>query len=76
LDFADGQLLRPADVIDLLGVSRSWLYDVAKSGRIACVRRGGPAGPVRFSARELEPWIERSRVIPSAPRPAAHVGAA
>src|SRR3712207_8751414 len=51
-DFADGQLLRPAEVIDLLGVSRSWLYDAAKAGRIPCIRLGGPDGPVRFRARE------------------------
>jgi excisionase family DNA binding protein len=67
MDFADGQLLRPAEVIDLLGVSRSWLYDAAKSGRIPCVRLGGPDGPVRFRARELEAWIECSRIGPPGP---------
>ena len=67
MDFADGQLLRPAEVIDLLGVSRSWLYDAAKAGRIPCVRLGGPDGPVRFRARELEAWIEGSRMAPPDP---------
>src|SRR5918995_1330351 len=71
VDFADGQLLRPAEVIDLLGVSRSWLYDAAKAGRIPCVRLGGPDGPGRFRARELQAWIEGSRIDPSASRPAA-----
>ena len=71
MDIADGQLLRPAEVVDLLGVSRSWLYDAAKTGRIPCVRLGGADGPVRFRARELEAWIERSRVSPGAtPLPA------
>ena len=68
MDVADGQLLRPAEVIDLLGVSRSWLYDAAKAGRIPCVRLGGPDGPVRFRARELEAWIDGSRIVPSEPR--------
>jgi len=68
MDIADRQLLRPAEVVDLLGVSRSWLYDAAKSGRIPCVRLGGPDGPVRFRARELEAWIEQSRVPPGAAR--------
>ena len=71
MDFAHRQLLRPAEVIDLLGVSRSWLYDAAKAGRIPCVRLGGPDGPVRFRARELEAWIEGSRVVPSESRPPA-----
>jgi excisionase family DNA binding protein len=70
MDFADGQLLRPAEVIDLLGVSRSWLYDAAKAGRIPCVRLGGPDGPVRFRACELEAWIEGSRMAPPEPRTA------
>lgn len=67
MDFADGQPLRPAEVIDLLGGSRSWLYDAAKAGRIPCVRLGGPHGPVRFRARELEAWIEGSRMAPPDP---------
>src|SRR5918995_4890634 len=76
MDFADGQLLRPAEVIDLLGVSRSWLYDAAKAGRIPCVRLGGPDGPVRFRARELQAWIEGSRIDPSESRPLAQTHSA
>jgi predicted DNA-binding transcriptional regulator AlpA len=34
------ELLRPADVARMLGVSRTWLYDAAKDGRI---RRCGSA---------------------------------
>ena len=71
MDYAERQLLRPAEVIELLGVSRSWLYDAAKAGRIPCVRLGGPDGPVRFRARELEAWIESSRIVPSEPQLAA-----
>jgi len=54
-------LLRPSEVSRMLKVSRSWLYEAARAGRIPCVRLGGPAGPLRFRTRELEAWIEGSR---------------
>ena len=57
-------LLKPSDVVQILGVSRSWLYDAAKSGRIPCVRLGGHDGPVRFRADEIAAWVEASRVMP------------
>jgi excisionase family DNA binding protein len=53
-------------VVEILGVSRSWLYDAANTGRIPCVRLGGNDGPVRFRADELEAWLEASRVKPAA----------
>jgi excisionase family DNA binding protein len=59
------RLLRPCDVVDILGVSRSWLYAAANAGRIPCVRLGGDDGPVRFRADELEAWLEASRVVPT-----------
>src|SRR3954447_22911832 len=64
LERSDVYLLRPAEVVELLGVSRSWLYEAANSGRIPCVRLGSSDGPVRFRLRELEAWIEDGRVIP------------
>jgi excisionase family DNA binding protein len=51
------QLLRPTDVARMLGVSRTWLYDAAKTGRIPCVRIGGADGPVRFVPEDLERWL-------------------
>lgn len=54
-------LLRPADVARRLGVSRSWVYDAVRDGRIPAIRVGGPDGPVRFVERDLEAWIERAR---------------
>src|SRR3954471_1730172 len=63
----DVNLLRPCDVVEMLGVSRSWLYDAAKAGRIPCVRLGGPDGPVRFRASELDAWIDGSRLRPDDP---------
>ena len=47
----------------MLGVSRSWLYQAANSGRIPCVRLGGPDGPVRFRLTELWDWIEEGRIV-------------
>src|SRR3954447_16336296 len=61
----DVKLLRPCDVVEMLGVSRSWLYDAAKSGRIPCVRLGGDNGPVRFRPDEVEAWLEASRLVPA-----------
>jgi excisionase family DNA binding protein len=66
MERSDMYLLKPAEVVELLGVSRSWLYDAANSGRIPCVRLGSSDGPVRFRLRELEAWIEEGRV--AAPR--------
>ena len=62
----DVTLLRPCDVVKMLGVSRSWLYDAAKSGRIPCVRLGGDDGPVRFRPDDVEAWLEASRLVPAA----------
>jgi excisionase family DNA binding protein len=55
------ELLRPADVARMLGVSRTWLYDAAKDGRIPSVRIGGPGGPVRFVREDLERWLDEAR---------------
>jgi excisionase family DNA binding protein len=52
-DLPLGELLRPGEVAVMLGVSRSWLYEAAKDGRVPCVRLGGPDGPLRFVARPL-----------------------
>ena len=57
MDNSDGRLLKPAEVAEMLGVSRSWLYEATKSGRVPCVRLGGLDGPVRFRPAELEAWI-------------------
>ena len=54
-------LLRPSEVAARLGVSRTWLYDAAKDGRIPSVRLGGDDGPLRFVAADLRDWIGASR---------------
>ena len=57
----NGDLLRPAAVCRMLGVSRSWLYQAAADGRVPNVRLGGPDGPLRFVAADLEEWIAHAR---------------
>jgi excisionase family DNA binding protein len=54
-------MLRPAEVARRLGVSRAWLYDAAKTGRVPSVRIGGPGGPVRFLESDLDAWIDHAR---------------
>ena len=55
------KLLRPSDLMQRLGVSRSWLYQAAKDGRIPSVRLGGPDGPLRFDPDDIAAWLERAR---------------
>ncbi len=57
----DADLLKPTDVARRLGVSRSWVYDAAASGRIPCVRLGGPDGPLRFLPGDVDEWLEQAR---------------
>jgi len=54
-------LLKPTEVARMLGVSRTWLYDAARSGRIPSVRLGGPDGPVRFVEEDIEQWLDCAR---------------
>jgi excisionase family DNA binding protein len=55
--------LKPNDVARRLGVSRAWVYDAARDGRIPSVRIGGEGGPVRFIESDLDAWIEQARAI-------------
>ena len=54
-------LLKPGEVAARLGVSRSWLYEAAKDGRLPSIRLGGPDGPLRFVEGDLIEWIEFAR---------------
>jgi excisionase family DNA binding protein len=51
------RLLKPTEVADRLSVSRAWVYDAAKVGRIPAIRIGGEDGPLRFVADDLEAWL-------------------
>jgi excisionase family DNA binding protein len=63
-------LLRPTEVADRLGVSRAWVYDAAKRGRIPSIRIGGEEGPLRFVPEDLELWIDDARAAWTPGRPA------
>lgn len=54
-------LLRPNDVARLLSVSRAWVYDAARTGRIPSFRLGGEDGPLRFVAEDIEQWLTEAR---------------
>jgi excisionase family DNA binding protein len=54
------RLLRPAEVQEMLAVSRRWVYQAAQDGRLPCLRLGGPDGPLRFKPDEIETFINRS----------------
>jgi len=54
-------LLRPNDIARMLGVSRAWVYDAARTGRIPSVRLGSQDGPLRFVAEDIEGWLAESR---------------
>jgi len=57
----DTDLLKPTEAASRLRVSRSWVYEAAKAGRIPSVRLGGPDGPLRFLPEDVERWLERAR---------------
>ena len=79
------KLLKPTEVADRLSVSRAWVYEAAKVGRIPAIRMGGDEGPLRFVAQDIEDWLAdaRSRWMPGSPTVAtrepdmvSHIGAA
>ncbi|MFN8121481.1 MAG: helix-turn-helix domain-containing protein [Thermoleophilia bacterium] len=55
------RLLKPGAVAEMLGVSRSWVYAAAADGRIPSLRLGGPDGPLRFVAEDVEEWLTAAR---------------
>jgi excisionase family DNA binding protein len=63
-------LLKPTDLARRLGVSRSWLYDAAKMGRIPSIRIGGEDGPLRFVSEDIDRWIDEARAAWSPGKPA------
>jgi excisionase family DNA binding protein len=55
------RLLKPSEVAERLAVSRTWVYDAAKSGRIPSIRIGDEDGPLRFIAEDLDRWLQEAR---------------
>jgi len=70
-------LLKPAEVAVRLGVSRTWLYDAARDGRIPSIRIGGHGGPLRFVPEDLQEWLDeaRSEWMPGQRRSTARIAA-
>jgi excisionase family DNA binding protein len=54
-------LMRPNDVARLLAVSRAWVYEAARTGRIPSIRIGGDDGPLRFVPEDIERWLDAQR---------------
>jgi predicted DNA-binding transcriptional regulator AlpA len=54
-------LIRPSDLARDLCVSRAWVYDAAKDGRIPSIRIGGADGPLRFVPEDIERWLDAAR---------------
>jgi excisionase family DNA binding protein len=54
-------LLRPNDVARQLAVSRAWVYEAARTGRIPSVRIGGEDGPLRFVPEDIDRWLAEAR---------------
>jgi excisionase family DNA binding protein len=67
-------LLRPTEVANRLGVSRAWVYDAAKRGRIPSIRIGGEEGPLRFVPEDLDLWIDDARAAWTPGRPSVVTG--
>jgi excisionase family DNA binding protein len=61
IDVRTDGLLRPTEVAHQLAVSRAWVYEAARTGRIPSVRLGGDDGPLRFIAGDIERWLAESR---------------
>jgi predicted DNA-binding transcriptional regulator AlpA len=54
-------LIRPSDLARDLCVSRAWVYDAARSGRIPSIRVGGADGPLRFVPEDVQRWLDEAR---------------
>ena len=54
-------LMRPNDVARLLSVSRAWVYEAARTGRIPSFRLGGEDGPLQFVTEDIERWLAEAR---------------
>lgn len=68
---ADDNLLKPSELARKLGVSRSWLYDAAKTGRVPSIRIGGADGPLRFIPEDIARWIDDARSVHGERKPQA-----
>ena len=54
-------LIKPSELARELGVSRAWIYEGARTGRIPSIRIGGHDGPLRFVSEDIEEWLNDAR---------------
>jgi excisionase family DNA binding protein len=55
------ELLKPNDIARQLAVSRAWVYEAARTGRIPSIRIGGKDGPLRFVPEDIDAWLATAR---------------
>ena len=55
MDGQNGRLLSPLEVAKYLGLSRSFVYQLAETGDLPCVKIGRS---IRFRPRAIEQFIE------------------
>lgn len=60
-DADSSALMRPNDVARMLAVSRAWVYEAARAGRIPSIRIGGEDGPLRFVPEDIERRLAEQR---------------
>jgi excisionase family DNA binding protein len=59
----DAGLLTTAQVLELLQIGRTKLWDLVRHGQVPAYRLGaGRNAPLRFRRDELLRWLERQRV--------------
>ena len=62
------KLLKVRDLMALLGVSRSWVYEASARGLLPCIRlsirHGGGTSMIRFDRDEIESWLRGRRQWP------------
>ncbi len=52
-----------AEMMQVLGVKKSWVYARVDSGELPVVRL--PGGRIRFDPSDIEAWIERHKPKPA-----------
>lgn len=57
--------IRPTEARELLGVSRTWLWERTRNGSVPSFRIGGPDGPLRYSRRALKAIMFRQGTSPA-----------
>ena len=60
-------LLTADEAVPLLRVTSATVYDMARAGRIGCVRVGVGRGAVRFTEDHLREYLEREGRPPRCP---------